>query len=107
MLARPLKGPQADGRITAAMANIQSAKKNIRKNARQAAVNLHWKIAAKKVIKAVAKSPSAENISKAQKALAKAAQHGPIHPNKAARLTSRLMKRVATQSKKQSPKKSS
>lgn len=66
------------------MANVPSTKKSIRKTRRQAAVNLRWKLAAKKALKE-------GEISQAQKILAKAARHGGWHPNKAARLTSRLM----------------
>lgn len=69
------------------MANVPSTKKNIRKNRRQAKVNLRWKLAAKKALKE-------GKVAQAQKIVAKAATHGGWHPNKAARLTSRLMKKA-------------
>jgi len=84
------------------MANIQSAKENIRKNRRRAQINLRWKVGAKKAVRTALSDPSSEKISLAQKALAKAAQRGPLHPRKAARLTSRLMKKSQPQPKKAS-----
>lgn len=78
------------------MANVPSTKKNIRKNRRQAKVNLRWKLAAKKALKeAVQDLSSKEKVTQAQKILAKAATHGGWHPNKAARLTSRFMKKAS------------
>ncbi|MCD8283603.1 MAG: 30S ribosomal protein S20 [Opitutae bacterium] len=83
------------------MANIKSAQKNIRKSAANAKRNRAVKSRVKSVAKA-AKAAVASGKAEAVKAVApvcasvfdKAAKSGVIHPNKAARMKSRLAKAV-------------
>ncbi|MGE5554436.1 MAG: 30S ribosomal protein S20 [Betaproteobacteria bacterium] len=83
------------------MPNIKSAEKRVRtsekRRARNQAVKSSLRTAVKKVRTAVeAKSPAvAQTFQAATSSLDKAAAKGVIHPNKAARLKSRLAKRVA------------
>lgn len=80
------------------MPNKQNAKKALRQNIKRAALNLTRKIAFKTAIKkTVAAKTAAEAkalVIAAQKALDKAAKHGTIKKNTAARKLSRLMKKV-------------
>lgn len=80
------------------MPNKQSAKKAMRQNVKRTALNLTKKLAFKKAIKEATKAPSKAEALKiarvAQKALDKAAKHGTIKKNTAARKLSRLMKKV-------------
>lgn len=74
---------------------IRSAKKKMRSDNRKKEYNLRRKSTIKQAIKAVEKEPTKENFSIAQKALDKAAKTNVIHKNKAARLKSRLSKKIA------------
>ena len=80
------------------MPNKQNAKKAVRQNIKRAALNLEKKNAYKKAIKETTKSTTKSDALKkaqtAQKALDKAAKHGTIKKNTAARKMSRLMKKV-------------
>ncbi|HHW13665.1 MAG TPA: 30S ribosomal protein S20 [Firmicutes bacterium] len=82
------------------MPNIKSAEKRVRtsekRRARNQSVKSSLRTAVKKVIVAAqAKSPEvAGTFQAATSALDKAAAKGVIHPNKAARMKSRLAKRV-------------
>lgn len=80
------------------MPNKQNAKKALRQNIKRAAINKTKKEAFKHAIKATIKSKAYEEAKKlaiaAQKALDKAAKHGTIKKNTAARKLSRLMKKV-------------
>jgi small subunit ribosomal protein S20 len=80
------------------MPNKQNAKKALRQAIKRAALNKTRKEAFKKAIKATVKSATLAEAKKlvitAQKALDKAARHGTIKKNTAARKLSRLMKKV-------------
>jgi small subunit ribosomal protein S20 len=80
------------------MPNKQSAKKAMRQNVKRTALNLAKKTAYKKAIKettsATSKTEALKAARLAQKALDKAAKHGTIKKNTAARRMSRLMKKV-------------
>jgi len=86
------------------MPNKQNAKKALRQAVKRAALNKSRKDAYKKAIKATAKSQTLDEAKKmvvsAQKALDKAAKHGTIKKNTAARKLSRLMKKVNALAKK-------
>ncbi len=84
------------------MANIKSAKKRVRQIKKRTAANRIWKIQVKKAIKmvraqVVAKAKK-EDIKKsfheAQKIIDKAAQKKIIHRSKAARLKTRLARKI-------------
>ena len=78
----------------------KSAKKALRTATRRHAENLIQKDTFKKAVKAVKKAvaegseKTAELFSKAQSALDRAAKNNTVHPNKAARLKSRLAKKL-------------
>ena len=74
---------------------IRSAQKKMRSDSRKRQYNLQRKSVVKQAIKAMEKEPTKENFSTAQKALDKAAKTNVIHKNKAARLKSRLSKKIA------------
>jgi len=80
------------------MPNKANAKKAVRQNKKRTALNLAKKIAYKNAIKETLKNTTKEAALKAarlaQKALDKAAKHGTIKKNTAARKMSRLMKKV-------------
>jgi len=86
------------------MPNKAAAKKAQRQMKRRAALNLDYKTKFRDAIKAAAKATSFEEAKKlavsAQKALDKAAKHGTIKANTAARKLSRLMKKVNALAKK-------
>ena len=91
------------------MANIKSAIKKIRKDRKRAARNKAWRSKVKTLVRetnkllAQKKIPFEEienSFREAQKNLDKAAKERVIHPNKAARLKSRLAKKAAHESKK-------
>lgn len=71
---------------------IESAKKALKQSRKRQINNLKKKKAIQEIKK---KTKSAKDLSKAQSVLDKAAKTGYIHKNKAARLKSRLAKRVA------------
>jgi small subunit ribosomal protein S20 len=81
--------------------NIKSAKKRMRQNATRRERNLARRGALKKTVKQVKKAVEAGDKNAAQalvpelmKVADKAAKHNVIHANKAARLKSRLVKRI-------------
>ncbi|HSR89416.1 MAG TPA: 30S ribosomal protein S20 [Candidatus Udaeobacter sp.] len=81
------------------MPNIQSARKELRKMKKRAALNKLRREGFKDSIKKAIKAPSADAIKLAQKALDKAAQAGVIKKNTASRKLSRLMKKLAAAKK--------
>jgi len=81
------------------MPNIQSAKKELRKMKKRAALNKLRRDGFKESIKKAVKTPTADAIKAAQKALDKAAKAGVIKKNTAARKLSRLMKKLASAKK--------
>ena len=68
----------------------KSAEKKMRKDKFRTKFNKKRKDEVKNLIKAAQKNPSAQNIKKAQSAVAKLAKIKIIHKNKAARLESQL-----------------
>jgi len=80
------------------MPNKDNAKKALRQAKKRALLNLTYKEkfrdAIKKTVKATTKADATKLVSVAQKALDKAAKHGVIKKNTAARRLSRLMKKV-------------
>ncbi len=79
------------------MANTKSAKKDLRRVAKKRVRNQATKSALKTFVKRVRQSAgdaksSAEALAKAVSALDKAAEHGTIHKNQAARRKSRIAK---------------
>ena len=73
---------------------IKSAQKQMRGAVRKRAANLSRRKAIKGTIKSVHDQPTAETLKAAFKAIDKAAKVKTIHRNKAARLKSRLAKKV-------------
>ncbi|MBD3280346.1 30S ribosomal protein S20 [Candidatus Dojkabacteria bacterium] len=85
------------------MANTKSAKKAIRVQNRKRSINMKrivdYKSARKAVIDLLNKGDVEEaekKLPEAQKAIDKAAKNNTIHPNKAARLKSRLSAKILT-----------
>jgi small subunit ribosomal protein S20 len=76
------------------MPNIQSAKKELRKMKKRAALNKVRRDTYKNLLKKAATGKSADLVKAAQQALDKAAKTGVIKKNTAARKLSRLMKKV-------------
>jgi small subunit ribosomal protein S20 len=80
------------------MPNKENAKKAMRQAKKRAELNTARKNAFREAIKKAAQAKSKEEAiklaSQAQKALDKAAKHGTIKKNTAARRLSRLMKRI-------------
>lgn len=82
------------------MPNIQSAKKELRKNKKRAVINEEITVVYKKALKEINKAIALgekdlkEKVRLAQKALDKAAKRGVIKANTASRKFSRLTKRV-------------
>ncbi len=80
------------------MPNKDNAKKALRQAKKRALLNLTYKEkfrdAIKKTVKATTKADAVKLVSTAQKALDKAAKHGVIKKNTAARRLSRLMKKI-------------
>lgn len=83
----------------------KQAIKKVRQDKRKTAINLKLKIAYKKAVSEFRKSQTAVNLTKAFKALDRAAKVNIIHKNKAARLKSRLSKKLTPKSTKVTPKK--
>jgi len=75
---------------------IQSAIKKVRKDKLRTARNKKRENSVKKLLKTARKSPDAKNLSAVFSALDKAVKVKLIHPNKSARLKSRLSKLVAS-----------
>lgn len=73
---------------------IASAKKKIRSDKRKQARNLKLKISIKRIIKKARRTPETSQLSAVQKALDKAVTSHLIHKNKAARIKSRLAKKI-------------
>ena len=82
----------------------QNAKKALRQNIKRAVVNKTYKDKFREMVKTAGKAKTLEEAKKlaiaAQKALDKAAKHGAIKKNTAARKLSRLMKKVNALAKK-------
>ncbi len=80
------------------MPNKANAKKALRQNAKRAALNKArkdaFREAIKKTVREGSKKTALETVRLAQQALDKAAKHGTIKKNTAARKLSRLMKKV-------------
>jgi small subunit ribosomal protein S20 len=70
------------------------AKKKMRRDHRRAGENIQAKRAMTATVKKARRSPTKKTLSDAFRALDKAAKKRRIHPNKAARLKSRLSKRL-------------
>jgi small subunit ribosomal protein S20 len=84
------------------LANIQSAKKRIRQNAKRRERNRHYRTAARTYVKKTRAHIAAGEIEEAEetahlavRTLDKAARKGIIHPRNAARRKSRLMTALA------------
>ncbi len=83
------------------MANIKSQKKRIRTNEKRRVRNkavrteLKTRVKTAQVAIETGAEEAGERVLAAQKRLAKAASKGVLHPNQAARRTSRLMRRAA------------
>lgn len=73
----------------------KQAIKKVRQDKRKAAYNLRSKKAYKEAVKKFLKKPAADTLKVAFQALDKAAKTNVIHKNKAARLKSRLSKKLA------------
>ena len=76
------------------MPNIQSAKKELRKAKKRAALNQVRRDTYKSLLKKAEKTKAADVIKSVQQALDKAAKTGVIKKNTAARKLSRLMKKL-------------
>jgi small subunit ribosomal protein S20 len=77
------------------MPNTQSAKKRMRQNEKRRARNRAAKSAMKTAIKRVKAEPTDDATAReALRTIGKTAKRGVIHANKAARLASRLQRRV-------------
>jgi small subunit ribosomal protein S20 len=76
------------------MPNIQSAKKELRKMKKRAALNKVRRDTYKTLLKKAVTTKSTEMVQAAQQALDKAARTGVIKKNTAARKLSRLMKKI-------------
>jgi len=77
------------------MANTSSAKKANRVESRRRVFNLRRAKAMKDAVKGLEKKASAENLSQAFQAIDKALKRGIIKKNTAARMKSRLSKKVS------------
>ena len=73
---------------------IASAKKKMRSDKRKQARNLKFKAAVKQVLKLARRTPQTSSLPAVQKALDKAVTAHLIHKNKAARIKSRLVKKI-------------
>ena len=85
------------------MANIKSAVKKARQGLTKNQQNRHWKSRIKEAEKAVLQAKSSkvaetleEAIKRMQKTVDKAAKTKAIHPNRAARIKSRLAKKLSS-----------
>lgn len=76
------------------MPNIKSAKKRVKVNETKHEANVPVKGSMKTAVKKVDKEATAENLTIANKKIDKACKRGVITKNKAARLKSRLTKKV-------------
>jgi len=73
----------------------KQAIKKVRQDKRKAAINLKVKQALKKSVGAFKKNPTEANLKAVYKAADRAAKTNVIHKNRAARIKSRLSKRIA------------
>jgi small subunit ribosomal protein S20 len=80
----------------APMPLIKSAIKKVRKDKTRTARNKRRDVALHKLLKNTRKNPNSKNLTAVFSALDKAAKINLIHPNKAARLKSRLSKLIAS-----------
>ena len=78
------------------MPNIKAAEKWVRQTAKRTKRNLDTKTRLKTLFKKAKTTGEAEQVRTAESQFDKAASHGVIHPNKAARKKSRLAKAVVT-----------
>lgn len=78
---------------------IKQAIKKVRQDRRKAVINLKVKNAFKKAIRNFRKKPTEAALKIVYKALDRAAKTNVIHKNRAARLKSRLSKKIATTKK--------
>lgn len=78
---------------------IKQAIKKVRQDKRKAAINLAARSKYKKAVGAFRKNPTEVLLKAAYSALDKAAKTNAIHRNKAARLKSRLSKKLAPKTK--------
>jgi len=76
------------------MPRTKSAKKTLRSDLRKRALNLRRLRAMRQALKKIIKAPEGTSLSQAFKQIDKAAKEGVIHKNKAARLKSRLSKKL-------------
>lgn len=74
---------------------IKQAIKKVRQDKRKAQINLKVKSAYKKTVSGFRKAPSQAGLKNVYKLLDRAAKTNVIHRNKAARLKSRLSKKLA------------
>jgi small subunit ribosomal protein S20 len=84
------------------MPQLKAAKKDLRKSQRRRIVNDRWRLAVRKTTREVQeaiadkdKKAATAALPKAQAALDRAARRNIIHPNKAARRKSRLLKAIS------------
>lgn len=84
---------------------IKQAIKKVRQDKRKTEINLATKNKYKKAIAAFKKNPTEALLKTVYNTLDRAAKAKIIHPNKAARLKSRLSKKVTGASKKSTPSK--
>ncbi len=75
---------------------IRSAKKKMRQDKKRTEQNRQKETALKGLLKNARRTPSVELMNQAASSLDKASKTHLIHPNKAARLKSRLAKKLAT-----------
>lgn len=71
---------------------LKQARKKMRHDKRRTIANSHKKIALKKLVKQMRKTPTSKNLTPVFSALDKAVKTNLIHKNKANRLKSRLSK---------------
>ena len=81
------------------MANTLSAKKALRQDAKKGVINLRIKRGLKLAIKTAKESKDEKDVLVAVKLIDKAAQHGSIKKNNAARKKSRLWKSIKAPTK--------
>jgi len=74
---------------------LKQAKKKMRHDKKRTEANSKKKIALKKLIKVMRKTPTAKNLTQTYSSLDKAVKTHLIHKNKASRLKSRLSKRIS------------
>ena len=78
---------------------LKQAKKKMRHDKKRTEANSKKKIALKKLIKVMRKTPTAKNLTQVYSSLDKAVKTHLIHKNRANRLKSRYAKKIAAQVK--------